>query len=342
MWTFFTTSSTSVGSISLGRTPYGIRIKYELLHGRRGCMGRLDIDFRDLRPQYDIEIAATTRHDLKKAGCREETIAKMFPHRSVITALVPPESWFWTDRSWFVGWPKQVVDDIYGIAGGCFADMSVEDQTHLLGVEIVQLRGKRSDRHGLWLSGGDPVTVEQYALEALEKEGRRGIFCENHVPSALSLMTKKRYEALFNLWLGFDDDKRRPYTPSAVYTERAVVALRDVLRDPEAAYEKHRLYFEKLWDKTSLSDVFEYISIVSEDFIETQFRHRMDRNLLAVSGSPDLALRAEHLQFREVKAMDRMLGSQGLWVKNFARPLSLDYGVVLVRSCVARQVSRTL
>jgi hypothetical protein len=66
-------------------------------------------------------------------------------------------------------------------------------------------------------------------------------------------------------------------------------------------------------------------------------KHSMDHAGIWLSGHPDLTIRDGHLAFREVKGQDRMHGNQAIWVRDFARPLGLDFAIIRVSAAQTKR-----
>jgi hypothetical protein len=120
---------------------------------------RFDFDRRDIRPTYLVPQKLTTREDVRAMGCSDQTIALLFPNPSSNAILRQPEEWFWIDRGWFKRFPDASLNEIYQIAGGCFADLKLEEQAALLEIEIVDISADPAPGRGSWRSEEGPVTL---------------------------------------------------------------------------------------------------------------------------------------------------------------------------------------
>jgi hypothetical protein len=258
----------------------------------------------------------------------------MFPVANVDTPLLAPERWFWTDRNWFRRWPRHVTDEIYAVSGGAFAELPLEKQLNLFGLEVLDFEGLPVfDVRGRWHSkSGSHVSVEEYGLQCILEAGGKGIAN----PTDIWLMVKKQFEKIYGHWLGFDETNSRRYTPNSHYTLKAMEAVEAVLNRPEEVFNENSGYYLSLWNSggatlNDFSRIRTYIEIVGKEHIRSRIRLMMETNW-QLSGSPDVIVRSpsEKLKFYEVKSRDKLHGSQGLWLRNVARPLSLDVSIIRI------------
>jgi len=292
---------------------------------------RFDFGRRDIGPTYEVPQGPTTRDDVRAMGCSDETIALLFPTSSNNFVVRQPEEWFWIDRSWFKGFPKASLDEIYQIAGGCFADLTLEEQAALLEIKIIDIVAEAAPGRGCWRGkGGTKVSIEKVALEKTICESGIGIVSENHLPLAFRSLVQHQFKALYGFWFGFDEFNRTRFTPSLQYTGKALRALEAVLADPRRTFEAQPQYFQRLWRTTTIDEVVRYAKIVGSRYLERTLQHSVDHAGIWLSGHPDLTIRDGHLVFREVKGQDRMHGNQAMWVRDFARPLGLDFAIIRV------------
>jgi hypothetical protein len=292
---------------------------------------RFDFDRRDIRPKYVAPQRTTTRDDVRAMGCSEQTLALLFPTSSNNFVLRQPEEWFWIDRSWFKGFPKASLDEIYQLAGGCFADLTLEEQAALLEIKIIDIVAEAAPGRGSWRAkDGTEVSIEKVALEKTICQSGIGIVSENHLPMAFRSLVQHQFKTLHGFWFGFDESNRTHFTPSPQYTEKALRALEAVLANPRRTFEARPRYFQRLWRTTTIDEVIRYVEIVGSRYLESMLKHSMDHAGIGLSGHPDLTIRDGHLAFREVKGQDRMHGNQAIWVRDFARPLGLDFAIIRV------------
>jgi hypothetical protein len=180
------------------------------------------------------------------------------------------------------------------------------------------------------------VSIEKVALEKLiSRSAASGIVSENFLPMALRDLLKHQFEQLHGFWFGFDESNRTCFTPSPQCTEKALRALGAVLANPRRILEARPRYFQGLWRTTTIDEVIQYIEIVGSRYLKTMLNHSLDHAGLVLSGHPDLTIRDGHLIFREVKGRDRMHGNQAVWVRDFARPLGLDFAIIRVSAAQA-------
>jgi hypothetical protein len=303
------------------------------LTGRRCDLktSRFNFDRRDIRPTYAVKQRLTTRDDVRAMGCSDQTLALLFPIASSTFILRQPEEWFWTDRGWFKRFPEASLNEIYQIAGGCFADLRLEEQAALLEISIADIVAEAAPGRGSWRSeDGAEVTIEEVALERTVCAPAVGIVSENHLPMAFRTLVAYQFRKINGFWFGFDESNKACFTPSLQYTERALHAQEIVLADPRRIFEARPRYFQSLWRTTTIDDVIQYVEIGGSSHLESMLRHGLDFAGIALSGHPDLTIRNDHLAFREVKGRDRMHGNQAIWVRDFARPLGLDVAIIRV------------
>jgi hypothetical protein len=133
---------------------------------------RFDFDRCDIRPTYVAPQRTTTRDDVRAMGCSDQTLALLFPASSNNFVLRQPEEWFWIDRSWFKGFPKASLDEIYQIAGGCFADLTLEEQASLLEIKIIDIVAEAAPGSGSWRAkDGTEVSIEKERPFANQESG---------------------------------------------------------------------------------------------------------------------------------------------------------------------------
>lgn len=288
------------------------------------------LTFRDLTPSY-LQRRRWNRDLVKALGCSDDTISYLFPNPKTDGILKEPEDWFWTDRKWFSGAPRWVQDEMYSVAGGCFSELPLLEQTTFLDIPIISISGLRaSTGKGKWLGRfGDALDIEAYVLESLLGEGQRGQDCEGKALGAIHLMTKKVFEHEQGHWMGFDCTNQRLYTPGPEYAEKVLMALRVVLDHPRGVYNQIPAYFNSLF-KVSIDVVIEFVAIVGGDYIEKIMRHSYTYGLTAMPGHPDLIIKENSLRLVEVKGKDKMHSNQANWIRNFAKPLGFQVSIAKV------------
>ncbi len=279
--------------------------------------------FRDVAPSY-LPRRKWDRDSVKSLGCSTETISFLFPNPKTDGLIKAPEDWFWTDRKWFKGTSRHVLDDMYSIAGGCFSELPLVEQTALLGIPMVSISGRRAPgEKGKWLGRNDGAQdIEAYALESLLGEGDRGQDCEGKALGAIHLMTKKVFERDQAHWMGFDRTNQRLYTPGPEYAEKVIAALWTVLDDPRGIHARIPHYFDQLF-RVSIDTAVEFVAIVGREHIEKLMRHSYTYGLTAMPGHPDLTINGISLRLVEEKGTDRMHCNQAYWRRDFAMPLGL-------------------
>jgi hypothetical protein len=289
-------------------------------------------EFRDTGPTYELRPKPPSRDDLRTLGCREETISYLFPNPKTSAILRNPADWFFIDRAWWKA-TAGVLDDIYHVAGGCFGELTLEEQTALLGLELTTIQGTRSKLgRGRWmLLSGAPATIEEYALERLLGSGETGASCESKAFFGLYLMVKKRFEIEYGHWLGYDTENRALYTPGSAYADKVLAALGLVLRNPVQEYDQNEHYFGHFL-KVPFSAVSAFVETTGRDYLERFLGHSYKHGIMGFSGHPDLTIgdKGNLLRFVEVKNKDRLLGNQVFWIRDFAKPLGLNFKLVRV------------
>ncbi len=99
--------------------------------------------FRDVAPSY-LSRREWNRDSIRQLGCSEEVVLYLFPNPKTDGILNQPEDWFWTDRKWFKRATRAVQDEMYSVAGGCFSELTLVEQTALLEIPLVSVPGERS------------------------------------------------------------------------------------------------------------------------------------------------------------------------------------------------------
>ena len=294
------------------------------------------IDFKDMRADWQIERRFKSHDDLRALGCSESLIAWLNPNPDHFHLMVDPEEWFWRDKGWYKHTPADVLDELHRLSGGTFCSMSVKAQCAMLGISMTTIFGKRlGGARGKWEGRDGPVSVEQLALEHFEAQGAIGSCHESSGFAAWCLAMNNFYSARTKQVPGFEKVNGRhvPLTPSEKHARDYLAALNAARENLDAEYEKHRAYYDKLWRPLSLNDVRAFADLVSWEFIETLVRLSTQHGARPGMGWPDLTLRQDGmLRFVEVKANDRLRGTQAMWIRSIAAPLSLNVSVVRVRT----------
>lgn len=287
------------------------------------------IAFKSLEPSYRLPKAIKTREDLEKLGCSPELIKNVCLGKSdEFHPLWPPEEWFWADRRRF-GHGGAWVDELYQIAGGCFADLSLIDQCELLGLKIEEIRLPKSPAgRGEWMKRGDAVSLEEAALHRLLRTGEIGFHLEGSELAVILQATK--YLAMARFRGSFDLETlagMKPATDEQI--EKWLIALDILLERPHGLSGP-------LWErlrratKTSLENVLLYIERAGATFVRSIAAHCL-RHGLKTPGHPDLTIIGSNVRFVEVKATDKLYGTQACWMRDVARPLGLPVSVVRVK-----------
>jgi hypothetical protein len=286
--------------------------------------------FRDIAPSY-MPRREWDRASVRALGCSLDTILYLYPNPKTNGIILTPENWFWTDRKWFKGTSRQVQDEIYAIAGGCFGELALTEQVTLLDIPMVSISGSRATgEKGKWLGRSDrTLDIEAYALECLLGVGDHGQDCEGKAFSTIHTMTKKVFEHDQGHWMGWDRSNTQHYTPGLEYAEKVIAALRTVLDDPCGIYARLPRYFDTLFG-VPINTAVEFISIVGRKHIEQLVRHSYTFGTNAIGGHPDLTISGKSLSFVEVKGKDKMHVNQAYWIRNIAKPLELNVCIAKV------------
>lgn len=288
------------------------------------------IDFKSLTPSYEKTTAIQCRDDLRALGCSADLIDNVcLGGPDDFHPLWAPEEWFWADRRRF-GHGGDWVEELYRIAGGCFAELPVKQQCEMLGLPMmeVSLRKAPSGR-GKWLTrGGKVVGPEEAALDALLCPGEIGFYVEGDILGAISVMANRIAKHRFKREFDFDqaaglkpitnEHINQLLTSLDIFLERAEHFIRGLWPSMNAIYRK-----------VSVEDLVLYVERIGAPFIRQVLALRV-RHRLPDAGHPDLTIVGSSVRFVEVKVKDRLWGTQGDWVKNIARPLGLSVSVAKV------------
>lgn len=288
------------------------------------------LDFRSLTPSYERPTLVRSRDDLRALGCSPDLIENVcLGGANDFVPLWPPEEWFWADRRRF-GHGGDWVEELYRISGGCFADLPFKEQCELLGLSVQQIAiPKSTNGRGKWLTrAGESVGPEKAALDRLLKPGEVGFQVEGNLLGAIRAMTgriaKHRFKREFSL-----DQAAGFATVTDEHVDQLVSSL-------DIFLERAEHFIRGLWPRmngifrdVSPDDLVLFVDRAGAAFIRQimflYFKHR-----LAGAGHPDLTIIGDGVRFVEVKAKDRLWGTQGEWVRNVARPLNLSVSVAQI------------
>lgn len=288
------------------------------------------IDFQSLVPSYERNSIIRSRDDLRTLGCSPKLIENVcLGGPDDFQPLWPPEEWFWADRRRF-GVGEDWVDEIYQIAGGCFAELPFKQQCELLGLPIQQIAiPKAATGRGKWLTKeGKAVGPERAALSHLLGPEEVGFHVEGNLLGAISAMTNRIAKHRFKR--EFDLNQAAGITPVTEEHVRQLTSSLDIFLDRAEHFTRGLWpHMNGIFRDVSVDDLVLFIERTGGAFIKRvlslYFRHR-----LAGAGHPDLTIIGEQVRFVEVKVKDRLWGTQGEWVRNVARPLNLSVSVVQV------------
>lgn len=288
------------------------------------------LDFKSLLPSYERNTVICDRAGLRALGCSEDLIENIcVPGCQDFQLYARPEDWFWTDRRAF-GHGGPWVDELYNIAGGCFADLPIQTQCSLLGLDVQELPLRRAHgTRGKWLNkAGDPVPVEEAALEAALTPGQAGFHVEGALLSALRIMVHRialhRFKGSYSL------DEAVGRDPA---TEQHV---EQVLSSLNLLLEKADRFVPELWPRmngaarhVTVEDLLCYTAKMPTGLIESIIEIAVRRGSRE-TGHPDLTILGNSVLFAEVKVQDRLWGTQAKWINDVARPLDLDVIIMKV------------
>ncbi len=292
------------------------------------------IDFRDLRPSWQIESSFKDRDDLRKLGCSEQLIAWLNPNPDVWMLMVEPEDWFWRDRNWYGDANEPTIAELHRISGGTFCAMPLRDQCDFLGIPLITITGQKAKGHrGKWIGNECPLCVEDFALEHMKSEGFEGYAFEGKGYAAWMYVQQDFYRAIFKRIPGFDrvNGKLAKTIPSSASATDYLTALRTARAKIDGAYALRKAYYDKLWPPITLSSLAGFTELIGWEMIESMHDLNFRLGANVSRGWPDLTIKKESsLQFVEIKSGDKLHGSQADWVRNVARPLGLEVSVLQV------------
>ncbi len=288
-------------------------------------------ELRSLRPTYEVPDLAPTRTLMREIGFDEDDLAELFVNPKAESILVDPKAWFWTDRKWWKHTRPETVDKMYQLAGGCFAELSLSEQAAMLGLEIEQIEGRPSKAgRGMWvLPGGSAGTVEDLALAHYRSQGFAGTSSEGKALNGFNLMNGQVFRRMHGHLLGFDETNKQLHQAGPAYAAKVLASARETLANLRSVYNERKPYYQGLL-KVPIEEIEAYIATVGPDHILRCLEHRYVHRAMVFSGHFDLTLRGESLRFVQVKAKDRLHGSQADWVRSVARPLGLEVSIVRV------------
>lgn len=292
------------------------------------------IDFRDLRPSWEVGRNFKTRDDLRNLGCSETLIEWLNPNPDHWMLMVEPEDWFWRDRDWYPRADQGAVSELHGLSGGTFCAMSLHPQCEFLDLPLTVIEGRKDPAvRGRWQGAEGPVRVEDLALEYYRGLGYEGFAFEGKAYGAWLIAQQDFYRALFKRIPGFDLVDGR-HVKEAPGPERAADYLRSLRLAREniaSAYQKKKARFDKLWAPVTLESLNRFTDLLGWEVIERMHDLNFRLGATVAFGWPDLTLRkGDELRFVEVKADDRLRGGQAEWVRDVARPLGLNVSVTRV------------
>ncbi|WP_157934791.1 hypothetical protein [Microvirga ossetica] len=276
-------------------------------------------------------MTSPTRAEMRALGCTEATIAYLFVNPKTESILRHPEDWFWIDKKWWKTASKEVVRNLHEICGGCFGDLSLEDQCALLDIPLTTIPGRKlPDGKCVWqLPSGAKVNIENFALDVIRKPGEQGMACEGTAAASLHMIVGRQFNDMHGHDIAFDETRQRPFQPGKAHADKVMAALHVVLNNPKEVYLRHRGYLDGLMYRPFVT-VMEYLDLVGDSYFERTFRHRYETGAGTFGGCPDLTLRGISLRFVEVKGTDKLHGNQAMWIRDCAKPLGLDVSVVRV------------
>lgn len=288
------------------------------------------IDFKSLVPSYERNAIIRNRHDLQSLGCSADLIENVcLGGPDDFHPLWPPEEWFWADRRRF-GHGGDWVEELYRIAGGCFAELPFHQQCDLLGLSIQRLEiPKAPTGRGKWLTkAGEAVGPEMAALDHLLAPGEIGFAVEGNLLGAISAMSKRMAKHRFKR--EFDLNQAAGGVPITDQHVDQLMTSLDILLDRAEHFIRGLWpHMNAIFRDVSVEDLVLFTERAGAPFIKRvlalYFQHH-----LPGSGHPDLTIIGEGVRFVEVKAKDRLWGTQGAWVRNVARPLNLSVSVVQI------------
>lgn len=292
------------------------------------------IDFKDVRPSWEIGRNFKNRDDLRRLGCSDRLIDWLNPNPDRWLLMVEPEDWFWRDRDWYGNDKQAEIVELHQLSDGTFGDMPLPAQCELLNLPLSVIKGEKvKGARGKWAGRSGPVRVEDYALEHFQAQGHDGFSFEGKGYSAWLLVAQEFYRALFKRIPGFDrvNGEFVRTTPSSESAADYLKALRITREKVGVAYERRNAYYDKLWSPVTLPSLTSFTSLIGWEMIEMMHDLNFRLGASVGRGWPDLTLKKDGaLRFVEVKSGDRLRGSQAEWVRDVARPLGLSVSVLQV------------
>lgn len=293
------------------------------------------IDFKDMRPEWEIGFRNWTRADVRELGASDALIDWLtHGNRDSDRFMVRPEEWFWRDRDWFGKLKDPIcMTEMHAISGGTFCAMSLEAQCDMLGISLTTIKGEKvKGSRGKWAGRNGPVTVEQFALEQLQDCGASGFAVEGlgyaawgYARSPVAKQMRKKKIKIQEVNGGFFD-----FIPGAESVQLYRDALMVTRKNIDLIHAKYK-GFPNLWGSFTLEDAKAFGEVLGWDVFEQidgiYYMHATN----CVVGWPDITVRRNgELEFIEVKSNDRLRGNQARWVANVARPLNLKVSVCRV------------
>jgi hypothetical protein len=288
------------------------------------------IDFKSLTPSYERHAIIRSRADLRSLGCSADLIENVcLGGPDDFQPLWPPEEWFWADRRRF-GHGADWVEELYQIAGGCFAELPFRQQCELLDLSIRQVAIPRAaNERSKWLTkAGEPVGPELAVLDHLLGPGEIGFAVEGNLLGAISAMTNRIAKHRFKR--EFDLNQAAGLVPMTDEHVDQLTSSLDIFLDRAEHFTRGLWpHMKRIFRDVSVEDLVLFADRAGGSFIKRvlalYFRHH-----LPGSGHPDLTIIGDDIRFVEVKVKDRLWGTQAEWVRNVARPLNLSVSVAQV------------
>jgi len=298
---------------------------------------RLQIDFRSTKPTYKLYTdKGCNRRDLQTAGLSDEIISTLlrnsYSNEEMRYTLIRPEEWFWTDRGW---WSEKGshLDAMYEISGGAFSDLTHREQADLLGVDFIEMIGKKA-KGTTWISAsGEPMDIVRYTHERLVSEGYQ---MAPPSPEGISLLVKNHCKEAHGKDISFIDDGK----PEAEELRRlAKLSVREVFDDPAKIWNQRPDYYLGIFNGLrkikdfDLEAVLSLIDIVGKDNMirihEHYWTHQTYQNQMRGPGLTQLVGRRDgELRFFFVKQKVVFKSGAAAFVRDYAKPLGLSVSLI--------------